>query len=116
MSKERVTKKFLKERFIIVNAGNDNLQNLLVWSHEKYYCTRSEGWSCDAYIFGDYAICNGYDCPGKLKPYEKMKKYDEKARNILDQYSSGSTYYTNNRTKSALNKLIYKFLEEVTTK
>ena len=56
MSKQKITKKFLKENYHIINVGNGNLQNLLQFENADYYCTRTEGWACDAYIFGDYAI------------------------------------------------------------
>lgn len=111
--KTRTTKKFLKENFTIVNAGNGNLQNLLSFIQPEYYCARAEGWACDAYIVGDYAILDGYDCIGKAKSYDVLKKYDDKAREILDKYRSGSKYYTCNRTGMALEKLMYKMLEEV---
>lgn len=111
--KTRTTKKFLKENFTIVNAGNGNLQNLLSFIQPEYYCARAEGWACDAYIVGDYAILDGYDCIGKTKSYNVLKKYDDKAREILDKYRSGSKYYTYNRTRTVLEKLVCKMLEEV---
>lgn len=113
MGKERVTKKYLKERYKIINTGNGNLQNLLQYTSPSFYCTRVEGWACDAYIFGDYAILDGYDCIGKLVSIEIMKKYDEKARKILDKYREGSRYYTYNRIINTLEKLIMEFIKEV---
>lgn len=111
--KEKTTKKFLKENFKIVNAGNGNLQNLLSFIQPDYYCTRAEGWACDAYIVGGYAILDGYDCIGKTKSYDVLQRYDDKAREILDKYRSGSKYYTYNRTRTVLEKLIWKMLEDV---
>lgn len=111
--KTKTTKKFLKENYRLINAGNGNLQNLLTFVQPEYYCTRAEGWACDAYIVGVYAILDGYDCIGKTKSYDVLKKYDDKAREILDKYRSGSKYYTYNRTRTVLEKLIYKMLEEV---
>ena len=46
--KTKTTKKFLKENFRIINAGNGKLQNLLTFVQPDYYCTRTEGWACDA--------------------------------------------------------------------
>lgn len=111
--KTKTTKKFLKENFRVINAGNGNLQNLLTFIQPDYYCTRTEGWACDAYIIGDYAILDGYDCIGKIKSYDVLKKYDDKARGILDKYRCGSKYYTYNRTRTVLEKLMHKMLEEV---
>lgn len=111
--KTKTTKKFLKENFRVINAGNGNLQNLLTFIQPDYYCTRTEGWACDAYIIGDYAILDGYDCIGKTKSYDVLKKYDDKARAVLDKHRSGSKYYTYNRTKTVLEKLVSEMLEEV---
>lgn len=111
--KQKVTKKYLKDNFVIINSGNGNLQNLLTFIEPDYYCSRSEGWACDAYIIGGYAILDGYDCIGKIKSHKLLEKYDKKAASILELYRSGSKYYTDNRVKSALKKLVYKLAEEV---
>ena len=112
MAKERVTKKYLKEHFVIINTGNGNIQNLLRYRNADYYCTRVEGWACDAYIFGRHAILDGYDCIGKLKPYEVMKAYDKKAEEIFNKH-----YYENQMSydefMDATYNLIMEFIEEV---
>lgn len=113
MNKTKITRKYLKESFTIINSGNGNLQNLLTFIQPRYYCTRAVGWACDVYVVGDYAILDGHDCIGKIKSYDLLKKYDGKAREILDKYRSGSKYYTEKRTKTALEKLIYKMIDEV---
>lgn len=113
MSKEKVTRKFLKENYHIINTGNGSLQYLLRYEEPLYYCTRYEGWACNAYIFGDYAILDGYDCPGKLVSYDIRKKYNDKAREIDNKRYSNRKYWTYNRIKSTYRKLIQKFIEEV---
>lgn len=111
--KTRVTKKFLKENYKIINIGNNNLRMLDIMSPD-YYCTRVEGWACDAYIVGDYAILEGYDCTGKLVPYDIIKKYDDKAKEVWDKYYYGnSRYYTYNRVRSIHKKLLNQFIQEV---
>ena len=77
--KEKTTRKFLKENYHIINIGNQPMQTLFTFEDASYYCTRVEGWACDVYVFGDYVIVTGYDCPGKLIPYEITRKYEHKA-------------------------------------
>lgn len=114
MSKQKITKKFLKENYHIINVGNGNLQNLLQFENADYYCTKTEGWACDAYIFGDYAILDGYDCIGKTVSYDIMKKYNDKAKEIFNKYNySDSKYWTYNRMISTYRKMIQKFIKEV---
>ena len=112
MSKEKVTKKYLKEHFIIINTGNGNIQNLLRYRKADYYCTRVEGWACDAYIFGRYAILDGYDCIGKVKPYEVMKEYDNKAEEIFNQYWRDNKISYEEFMELTYD-LIMEFIEEV---
>lgn len=114
MGKVKTTKKRLKECYHIINAGNGNLQNLLKEYLPTYYCTRAEGWACDAYIIGDYAILDGYDCTGKLVPHDIMKKYDDKAKELWDKLWYGnSRYYTRTRVHNLCNKLLNEFIKEV---
>ena len=90
--KEKATRKFLKENYHIINIGNQPMQTLFTFEDASYYCTRVEGWACDGYVFGDYVIVTGYDCPGKLIPYEITQKYEKKAvcsRNFRDFSSIG---------------------------
>ena len=112
--KQKATRKFLKENYHIINIGNGRLQTLLTFESPSYYCTRVEGWACDGYVFGDYVLVSGYDCPGKLISYEVTKKYEEKAREIYEKYRYGnSKYWTLNRTRNILHKMINEFIEEV---
>lgn len=114
MRKVKTTKKCLKEMYHIINAGNGNLQNLLKEHSSTYYCTRAEGWACDAYIIGNYAILDGYDCTGKLVSREIMRKYDNRARELWNKYKYGnSKYYTYTRVCNLCNKLLDEFIREV---
>ena len=112
MAKERVTKKYLKEHFVIINTGYGNIQNLLRYRNADYYCTRVEGWACDAYIFGRYAILDGYDCIGKLKPYEIMKTFDKKSEEFFNQYWYEKKLTYEEFMDSTFD-LIMNFIEEV---
>lgn len=114
MSKEKVTRKFLKDNYIIINAGNGALQSLLKTERPQYYCTKVEGWALDAYIFGDYAIIDGDPIGNKLVPIEIRRKYDNKASEIWNKYCYGkSKYYTMKRCSCICRKLINDFIAEV---
>lgn len=112
--KEKTTRKFLKENYNIINIGNQPMQTLFTFEDASYYCTRVEGWACDAYVFGDYVIVTGYDCPGKLIPYKITQKYEKKAKEIYEKYRYGnSKYWTQKRVTNTYRKMIEKFIEEV---
>ena len=113
MIKQKTTRKFLKENYRVINTGNGNIQYLLQFESADYYCTRVEGWAFDAYIFGDYAIVDGYNCPGKLVSYDICKKYNDKAKEIRNKANLNRKYWTYNRMVSTYRKLIQKFIEEV---
>ena len=114
MSKEKVTRKFLKDNYIIINAGSGALQNLLKTEIPRYYCTKVEGWALDAYIFGDYAIIDGDSIGSKIAPIEIRRKYDNKASEIWNKYCYGkSKYYTMKRCSGICRKLINDFIAEV---
>lgn len=114
VSKEKVTRKFLKDNYVIINAGNGDLQSLLKVESPRYYCTKVEGWALDAYIFGDYAIIDGDSIGNKLVPIEIRRKYDNKASEIWNKYFYGkSKYYTMKRCSGICRKLINDFIAEV---
>ena len=113
--KVKTTRKFLKENYHIINIGNGRMQRLLTFENANYYCTRAEGWACDGYVFGDYVLVDGYDCPGKLISYEITQKYEKKAKEIYEKYRYGnSKYWTQKRVTNTYRKMIEKFIKEVT--
>lgn len=92
MSKIKTTRKELKESYTLLECGYANLQYLLRYENARYYCTRAEGWAFDAYIFGDYAIIDGYSPIGKPVDRELMRKYDEIAKEMLEEHRSKADF------------------------
>ena len=42
------------------------------------------GWNCDYYLIGDNVLIYGYRGNGNVIPYNIIKKYDNKAKKVLD--------------------------------
>lgn len=108
--KIKATQKAIKANFKkIVCVGYCNLQHLLNYESPTYYTTRREGWASDVYTFGGIAISTGYAPFGNIRvDYDTLKKYDEKAQKIVENWSI--KYDT--KVKK-VNKLLEKFLEEI---
>ena len=117
---ERISKRELKSRYIVIDAGH--IENLLTREERDYWTTRAEGWGCDVYIFnspegyeGVVALCVGYDTITSKGPSQKVwelsRKYDQKARALLDK-----TRYNLKKYKyvtTVLRRWIHQFIEEV---
>ena len=88
MSKYKVTRKEIKERFnTILKVSYCNAQNLLNFENEFAYSTRAEGWACDYYNIDGVIISTGYAPIGKDTNYNLLREYDEQARTILSDYN-----------------------------
>ena len=109
MIKKKVTKKAIKSRFSnIYNVGYCNIQSLLRYCEPFAYSSGAYGWSCDYYEFGGgVVLSSGYSCIGQKVDYETLKKWDDKALEVL----KNKTDY--NTTKEILNELIYDFIESL---
>ena len=83
--KFEITSKRLKANYIIINCANDASSNLIesMRKHADHICFNSGvyGWNYDAYIFGRYALVEGYrTCKGDYKAdYEQMRAFKENA-------------------------------------
>lgn len=117
---ERITKRELNSRFIVIDAGH--IENLLSRESRDYYTTRVEGWGCDVYTFntpegyeGVVALCVGYDtCTRKgvtQKVWDLSRKYDDKARALLNKTRYNSKKY--NYVSTVLRRWIHQFIKEV---
>lgn len=95
MSKARVTKKSIKERYgNIVEVPYCNLQHVLCYKMPFGYTTRVEGWAADIYyIDSDTVIATGYAPFGNIKPgYELCRQYEAKAEQIMALYPFNISY------------------------
>lgn len=87
--KEKTTRKYLRANFgHIISIGYCNIQTLLRDTTPDYYLTRVEGWAADVYVFSsNIAIVTGYDPVGNIKPpYELQQKYENKAREAVNNF------------------------------
>lgn len=80
--KIQTTSKNLKERYILINccqAPNNFLNALKQHSETTYYNAGVYGWNYDVYIFGRYALIQGYrtfkgDYEGNFEEMKNFKK------------------------------------------
>lgn len=110
MGKCRATRKEIKNRYGSANVysiGNCKLQHLLTYLDPFAYSTRAEGWACDYYDIGKgIVLSDGYAPIGKKVDFDLMRLFDEKARQIWDEY-----HYTNpDKAKWMIGNLIADFI------
>ena len=113
MSKYRVTKKEMKERYgkALIDIGNGTLQSMLTYCPPQAYSTRAEGWACDYYEIDGICLCDGYDPVGKkLFTYDEREAFEKAARNILDRE------WEYEKRKPLLDNLIADFVGTAKTK
>ena len=92
----------------VIPIGYCQLWHLLSEEKPAAYVTRSEGWACDVYDFGDVAITTGY-APFGNKPanYDTAKKYEEMAKPIVE-----NSDLSHLEKKDTLRKLIDELIAE----
>jgi len=106
--KFRTTQKAIRANYTnIIKVGYCGLQTMLNYKSPIAYTTRPEGWGCDIYeISPNTVISTGYAPFGNIKPgYEVCRKYDQKAREIINTHS--------NNMIQELDNLIQEFRKEV---
>ena len=111
--KLQTTKTNVKNNFVtILTVGYCELQYLLNCCSAFAYSAGVYGWGCDFYQpsskFSGVCIATGYNTDrmgGKQVSYELVKEYEQKAREVMNDYSQ-----TNKR--EALNTLIDEFIEK----
>jgi hypothetical protein len=111
MAKTKTTRKYINSTYDnVICVGYCNIQYLLNYEREAYYCTRTEGWACDIYIFDNInvAISTGYAPFGNVRPpYELMEKYNTKAEKIVYDYS-----IEYEKREELVRKLLIDFITE----
>ena len=111
--KLQTTKSNIKNNFhTVLTAGYCELEYLLNYSSPFAYSAGIYGWSCDYYTpstkYRGICLATGYNTDrlgGKRVSYELVKEYEQKAREIVCNYT-----LTNKR--EALNNLIDEFIEK----
>lgn len=122
--KFKTTSKRIKENYgqnYILSIGYCDLQFLLKYEYPKAYTSGVYGWNYDLYDIDGIAICTGYrgQPKGKDFNYSLVRKYDDKARKIIETYNKKDTEtwekYLNKKEKT-IKKLLNNFIKEVYTK
>ncbi len=107
--KVKTTKKSVKNAFInIYSIGYCNAQFLLQGVNPFAYSSGTYGWACDYYEIEGICISTGYSSIGKDIDYNLVRKYDDKAMKILDNYNLDYQ-----KRKNKVNKLLLKFINEI---
>ena len=102
--KVKTSKKSVKNAFVkIYSIGYCEAQNLLQCINPFAYSSGVYGWSCDYYEVDGICISTGYNTIGKSIDYNLVRKYDDKARKILDNYNIDYQ-----KRKNKVNKLLLK--------
>ena len=111
--KLQTTKTNIQKHFsTILTVGYCEIQYLFNYCNAFAYSAGVNGWMCDYYQpsekFGGVCIATGYNTErlnGKRVNYELVKEYEQKAREIVCNYT-----LTNQR--QALNALIDEFIKK----
>ena len=112
--KLQTTKTTIKNNFCtVLTVGYCELQYLLIYSNAFAYSAGVYGWACDYYTpsdkFRGVCLATGYNVDrlnGKRVSYELVKEYEQKARDLVCDYS------TQINKREALNTLIDEFIEK----
>jgi len=107
--KLKTTKKQVKNYYNnIYSIGYCGAQNLLQGVKPFAYSKGAYGWSCDYYEIGNACISTGYNPIGENIDYDLVRKYDDKAKAIFDNYNVDYQ-----KRKNKVNKLLVKFINEL---
>lgn len=108
--KFKTTNKAIKDNYFkIARVGYCDLQTLLRYKEPFAYTCGSYGWNANFYDLNGVCICTGYrSLIGESIPHEIIKKYEQKARAIMEKY-----VFDYKKASKSLDKLIEKFLIEI---
>lgn len=107
--KIKTTKKQIKDYYNkIYSIGYCNAQYLLQGISPFAYSKGVYGWSCDYYEIDNICISTGYNTIGEVINYDLVKKYDDKAKHVLNNYNIDYQ-----KRKNKVNKLLIKFINEI---
>ena len=105
--KFRTTQKEIKNGYgYIFSIPYCDAWHLLRGREPEAYTAGVYGWNADIYSHGGVAIVTGYRPFGKATPRELLKKYEQKARKIYEDYNI-KKYDTKIKK---INKLLDEFI------
>jgi hypothetical protein len=107
--KLKTTKKQVKNYYNnIYSIGCCDAEYLLQGVNPFAYSSGACGWSCDYYEVEDVCISTGYNTIGERINYDLVRKYDDKAKAIFEDYSIDYQ-----KRKNKVNRLLVKFINEI---
>ena len=108
--KIRTTQKYIKNNYKnIIEVGYSDLAHLLRYEEPLYNTSGAYGWDADIYqINYNTVIVTGYRPFGNISNYDLVRKYEEKARKIDDDYNMEY-----NKKTQKLERLLQKFIDEI---
>lgn len=107
--KTLTTKKQVKNYYSnIYSIGYCDAQFLLEGVSPFAYSKGVYGWACDYYDVEGICISTGYNPIGENVNYDLIRKYDNKAKTIFDNYNIDYQ-----KRKNKVNKLLIKFINEL---
>ena len=104
--KFKTTKKEIRSNFpLILEVPYCGLRTLLNYEAPCAYTVRREGWACDIYDMGRFAISTGYAPFGNASiPYKELQEWEHKAQ--------GLNYEQRKKLVEEFKEYVYKtFLE-----
>lgn len=104
----KLTKKEVLNNYECYRVGYCELQHLLYYHNAIGYTAGFYGWNADIHLFNNIAIVTGYSPFGRKIDHALARKYEEKARKIIDNYD-----LSYEQKKKKVNRLLEKFIEEV---
>lgn len=109
--KFRTTQKAIRDGYAkIYRCGYCDLQNLFRRTSATAYTCGVYGWNFDLYDIDGVAITTGYrGMIGERIPSELIQKYENKAKKAIEKAN-----FDYKNTKANLDRLIIKFIEELT--
>jgi hypothetical protein len=106
--KLKTTKKQVKNNFNnILSFGFCNIQYLTKFKNPFAYSSGGYGWACDYYEVDNVCLSTGYSPIGENVDYKLMRKYEEKAQKICNNYEL--SYKVRERR---VNKLLIEFINK----
>lgn len=114
--KIETTKKYINNLYDNkIVLGYCDLYNLLHTDEPTYYTHGVYGWNADIYTYDlDTVIVTGYRPFGNIRPErETIKKYEEKAKKVIEKYLSFKGQEVFEKRQKALKKLLDSFVAEI---
>lgn len=114
MKKIKVKEKDIKEGWrYIITAGYCDIAYLLYYKNADFYTYNSDGWKADFYKINDSTIISTGYSPIDIgfRDYNINKKYNEKARTIVNDYNIKYELKT-----KKIDNLLKKYIKEILKK